>query len=211
MFGIGAVVFAVVMYNRQKARDLLHSEFEPIAEFSVGTYVLGLPAISSSQSGVRCMVTEDWFIFVNNRESPVDKVRRNAVSRVTVDIRSHMTQRLTATRILILIFAVTLKWLPPSGYGGIKYLILPALALGSRSIAFLARVTRSSMLEVLGSDFIRTAREKGLREGVVIGRHALRNALIRSSPCSVSTSGTISRDRFLPRRSSPGPVLVAMS
>ncbi len=80
--------------------------------------------------------------------------------------------------ILILIFAVTLKWLPPSGYGGIKYLILPALALGSRSIAFLARVTRSSMLEVLGGDFVRTARAKGLRERVVIGRHALRNALI---------------------------------
>lgn len=80
--------------------------------------------------------------------------------------------------ILILIFAVTLKWLPPSGYGGIKFLILPALALGSRSIAFLARVTRSSMLEVLGGDFVRTARAKGLRESVVIGRHALRNALI---------------------------------
>ena len=80
--------------------------------------------------------------------------------------------------ILILVFAVTLRWLPPSGYGGIEYLILPALALGSRSIAFLARVTRSSMLEVLGSDFVRTARAKGLRERVVIGRHALRNALI---------------------------------
>ena len=80
--------------------------------------------------------------------------------------------------ILILIFAINLKWLPPSGYGGIKYLILPALALGSRSIAFLARVTRSSMLEVLGSDFVRTARAKGLKEGIVVGRHALRNALI---------------------------------
>jgi ABC-type dipeptide/oligopeptide/nickel transport system permease component len=80
--------------------------------------------------------------------------------------------------ILILVFAVTLRWLPPSGYGGIKYLILPALALGSRSIAFLARVTRSSMLEVLGGDFVRTARAKGLRERVVIARHALRNALI---------------------------------
>ena len=80
--------------------------------------------------------------------------------------------------ILILIFAVTLKWLPPSGYGGIKYLILPALALGSRSIAFLARVTRSAMLDVLGSDFVRTARAKGLREQVVVMRHALRNALI---------------------------------
>ena len=80
--------------------------------------------------------------------------------------------------ILILLFAVILKWLPPSGYGGIKYLILPALALGSRSIAFLARVTRSAMLDVLGGDFVRTARAKGLKERVVVVRHALRNALI---------------------------------
>jgi ABC-type dipeptide/oligopeptide/nickel transport system permease component len=79
--------------------------------------------------------------------------------------------------ILILVFAVSLRWLPPSGFGRIEYLILPALALGTRSIAFLARMTRSAMLEVLGSDFIRTARAKGLRERVVLGRHALRNAL----------------------------------
>lgn len=80
--------------------------------------------------------------------------------------------------ILILIFAIQLRWLPPSGYGGIRYLILPALALGSRSIAFLARVTRSAMLDVLGGDFVRTARAKGLRERSVVIRHALRNALI---------------------------------
>jgi peptide/nickel transport system permease protein/oligopeptide transport system permease protein len=80
--------------------------------------------------------------------------------------------------IFILIFAVTLRWLPPSGFGRIEYLILPALALGTRSIAFLARMTRSAMLEVLGSDFVRTARAKGLRERVVLARHALRNALI---------------------------------
>jgi ABC-type dipeptide/oligopeptide/nickel transport system permease component len=80
--------------------------------------------------------------------------------------------------ILILIFAIQLRWFPPSGYGGIKYIILPALALGSRSIAFLARVTRSAMLDVLGGDFVRTARAKGLRERTVIVRHALRNALI---------------------------------
>jgi ABC-type dipeptide/oligopeptide/nickel transport system permease component len=80
--------------------------------------------------------------------------------------------------ILILVFAVILKWLPPSGYGGIKYLILPAFALGSRSIAFLARVTRSAMLDVLSGDFVRTARAKGLKERVVVVRHALRNALI---------------------------------
>jgi ABC-type dipeptide/oligopeptide/nickel transport system permease component len=80
--------------------------------------------------------------------------------------------------ILILLFAVTLRWLPPSGYGGIKFLILPALALGSRSIAFLARMTRSAMLDVLGGEFVRTARAKGLRERAVIMKHALRNALI---------------------------------
>lgn len=80
--------------------------------------------------------------------------------------------------VLILVFAVMLRWLPPSGYGGIAFLILPALALGSRSIAFLARVTRSSMLEVLGSDFVRTARAKGATGWTVLTRHALRNALI---------------------------------
>ncbi len=80
--------------------------------------------------------------------------------------------------ILILVFAVTLRWLPPSGFGRLEYLVLPALALGTRSIAFLARITRSAMLEVLNSDFIRTARAKGLRERGVLSRHALRNAQI---------------------------------
>jgi len=80
--------------------------------------------------------------------------------------------------LLILLFAVTLRWLPPSGYGGPEYLVLPALALGMRSIAFLARMTRSSMLDTLSSDFVRTARAKGLRERTVVIRHALRAALI---------------------------------
>jgi ABC-type dipeptide/oligopeptide/nickel transport system permease component len=80
--------------------------------------------------------------------------------------------------LLILLFAVTLRWLPASGYGRVEFLVLPALALGSRSIAYLARVTRSAMLEVLGADFVRTARAKGLRARTVITRHALRNALI---------------------------------
>ncbi len=80
--------------------------------------------------------------------------------------------------LFILLFAVQLRWLPASGYGGLKYLVLPALALGMRSIAFLARVTRSAMLEVLNSDFVRTARAKGLGERTVTLRHGLRNALI---------------------------------
>jgi ABC-type dipeptide/oligopeptide/nickel transport system permease component len=80
--------------------------------------------------------------------------------------------------LLILLFAVTLHWLPPSGFGGVRYLVLPAIALGMRSIAFLARMTRSSMLDSLGADYVRTARAKGLGERVVVWRHALRNALI---------------------------------
>jgi ABC-type dipeptide/oligopeptide/nickel transport system permease component len=80
--------------------------------------------------------------------------------------------------LLILLFAVTLKWLPPSGYGGLRFLILPALTLGMRSIAFLARMTRSAMLDALSADFVRTARAKGLTEWTVTMKHALRNALI---------------------------------
>ena len=80
--------------------------------------------------------------------------------------------------LLILLFAVTLQWLPPSGFGGARYLVLPAIALGMRSIAFLARMTRSAMLDALGADYVRTARAKGLAERLVVGRHALRNALI---------------------------------
>lgn len=80
--------------------------------------------------------------------------------------------------LLILLFAVTLRWLPPSGYGSLRFLILPALTLGMRSIAFLARMTRSAMLDALNADFVRSARAKGLSERVVTLRHALRNALI---------------------------------
>jgi peptide/nickel transport system permease protein/oligopeptide transport system permease protein len=80
--------------------------------------------------------------------------------------------------LLILLFAVTLRWLPPSGYGSLRFLALPALTLGMRSIAFQARMTRSAMLDALSADFVRTARAKGLSEWIVTAKHALRNALI---------------------------------
>lgn len=80
--------------------------------------------------------------------------------------------------LLILLFAVTLQWLPPSGSGGLAFLVLPALTLGTRSIAFLARMTRGAMLDVLPADYVRTARAKGVPERGVVGRHALRNALL---------------------------------
>lgn len=80
--------------------------------------------------------------------------------------------------ILIFIFSVGLKLLPPTGHGGIKYLILPALALGLPRVGKIARITRSSLLEVVGQDYVRTARSKGITERDVVINHSLRNALI---------------------------------
>ncbi len=79
---------------------------------------------------------------------------------------------------LILLFGVHLGWLPSAGWRGPTYLILPALTLATGPTAFFAQVVRASMLEVLSMDYIRTARAKGLRETLLVRRHALRNALI---------------------------------
>jgi peptide/nickel transport system permease protein len=80
--------------------------------------------------------------------------------------------------LLIVFFAVTLGWLPASGRGTPYHLIMPSIALGAGAAALIARITRSSMLESLNQDYVRTARAKGLSENVVILGHALRNALI---------------------------------
>lgn len=79
---------------------------------------------------------------------------------------------------LIMIFSLHLGWLPTSGRGTLAHLVMPALALGLSLMAMFARLTRSVMLEVLSLDYIRTARAKGLREFLVIGKHALKNAMI---------------------------------
>ena len=80
--------------------------------------------------------------------------------------------------ILILFFALRLGWLPVSGSGTFAHLVLPAMTMGSALAAILTRMIRTSMLEELGQDYIRTARAKGLAERVVVYRHALRNAMI---------------------------------
>ena len=80
--------------------------------------------------------------------------------------------------LLILFFSVSLGWLPASGRGTPAHLVMPAIALGASGAALIARITRSSMLESLNQDYVRTARAKGLGEQVVVIRHALRNALI---------------------------------
>jgi peptide/nickel transport system permease protein len=79
---------------------------------------------------------------------------------------------------LIILFGVVWKILPPSGIGTWKHLVLPSITLGIYSAAIIARVLRSSLLEVLGQDYIRTAHAKGLQNWVVVWKHAVRNAAI---------------------------------
>jgi len=79
---------------------------------------------------------------------------------------------------LMLLFALALGWLPVAGWGTWRHLILPAFTLGTFYAAYVARLTRAGMLEVIGQDFIRTARAKGLHESAVVLRHALPSAIL---------------------------------
>jgi peptide/nickel transport system permease protein len=80
--------------------------------------------------------------------------------------------------LLILFFSVQLNWLPTSGRGGFQHMILPSVTLAALSTARYARLTRSTMLDVLGQDYIRTAKAKGLAGQIILWRHALKNASI---------------------------------
>ncbi|MGH2404157.1 MAG: ABC transporter permease, partial [bacterium] len=80
--------------------------------------------------------------------------------------------------LLIFLFSLKLGWLPATGQGGLERLLMPAFTLGYLASAVIARLVRSSMLEVLRQDYVRTARAKGLADRLVIYRHALKNALI---------------------------------
>jgi peptide/nickel transport system permease protein len=106
------------------------------------------------------------------RNSPIDHI-----SRVVALLGASMPSFWVAY-LLILLFAVKLKLLPVAGKGSWEHLVLPSATLGLAACASLMRLTRSEMLEVLGQDYIRTSRAKGLGPRAVVLRHALRNALI---------------------------------
>jgi len=100
--------------------------------------------------------------------------------------------------ILLIVFSLNLGWFPINGvgsgfWGGLHHILLPALTLALLKSAFLGRLTRTSLLEVLGRDYVRTARAKGAREGRVIYRHGLRNALLPlSTGIGISILATLS-------------------
>jgi oligopeptide transport system permease protein len=80
--------------------------------------------------------------------------------------------------LLVIVLSLTLYWLPPARWGDLSHLVLPAFTLSALYTAYIARLTRSGLVEVLRSDYIRTARAKGLREGVILVRHALRGSIL---------------------------------
>ena len=111
----------------------------------------------------------------------VSAVRRNSLLDYVSTIVALLGQSMPTFWLgimLILLFSVQLQWLPSSGRGDLRHLVLPAITLGLFTTARITRLTRSGMLEVLGQDYIRTARAKGVSNPPVVWKHALKNAAI---------------------------------
>ncbi|HEX5815368.1 MAG TPA: nickel ABC transporter permease [Methylomirabilota bacterium] len=111
----------------------------------------------------------------------VSAVRRNSVLDYVATVVALLGQSMPTFWLgimLILFFSVQLQWLPSSGRGGLRHLVLPAITLGLFTTARITRLTRSGMLEVLNQDYIRTARAKGVANPPVVWKHALKNAAI---------------------------------
>jgi peptide/nickel transport system permease protein len=93
--------------------------------------------------------------------------------------------------VLIMLFAVHMQWLPSSGMGTWKHLVLPSLTLAAAFLAYVSLLVRNGMIETLSQDYIRTAKAKGLRQRTVVFRHALRNALIPVVSVTALNTGTL--------------------
>ena len=144
------------------------STIESIGDRSVNTFKLGLAALvfaigASVPLGI---------IAALRRGKPVDWLAR------LLAVIGQATPSFWLGLMMIFFFAVRLGWFPTGGATGFKSLILPAISLGLLEMAAIMRLTRSGMIEVMDTDFIRTARAKGLNERVVIVRHAVRHALL---------------------------------
>jgi peptide/nickel transport system permease protein len=150
-----------IFYHRSVA-SLIMSRLP--ATLTLGLIAMGVSMVISIPAGVYAAVKRDKW--------------QDGISKVFA-ILGQSAPAFWLGIVLILIFSVQLEWLPSGGReGGISYYVLPALTLATFPTAGFLRLTRSAMLDVLGSDYVRLARIKGLSEAKVIWKHALRNALI---------------------------------
>ena len=147
----------------QSVRDVIGPAIPITLELSVAAFLIG-PTIGIALGLLGAVRRNTWLDYVSS-----------GVATLGVSIPGYV-----AVSALIVIFGVTLRWLPVQGWHGLFSVsaIIPVLALALEPLAVFARFTRSSALEVLGSDFIRTSRARGLRERTVVLRHVMKNALI---------------------------------
>lgn len=148
-------------YKDAQASTLIKDRIPQTGELAVGAMIIAL--LISLPAGV---------ISAIHKGQMIDNVSQ-IISLLGVSMPSFWLGYL-----LIIAFALHLDLFPIAGVGGLKHLVLPALTLGTAMAAIITRLLRSSMLEILDKDYIRTARSKGLSERIVVYKHALRNALI---------------------------------
>lgn len=161
-------------------KGILHGDFGPSYKYT-GKTVNEFIETGFPVSGKLGLVTIIFVLLAANPLGILAAVKNGkwqdmavmAVATIGITIPSFVI-----ASILVHFFAYRLNWLPAFGLDSWKGYILPVVALGGYSVSYLARLTRSSLLEVMGQDYIRTARAKGLSECKVITRHVLRNALL---------------------------------
>ncbi len=142
------------------------------------THELGLTIPATVELTLAAMAIA---VFIGVGAGTIAAVRRNSIfdySSMVVALMGVCTPSFWLGLMLMLVFAVKLDLFPTTGRGGLDHLVLPAVTLGAGAAAIIARVTRSSMLEVLNMDYIRTAHAKGLTTQTVVLRHAVKNAFI---------------------------------
>ncbi len=148
-------------FRKEKVTDVLFTRFKSTAKLAAFSYLLAI--VIGVPFGIIAAI---------KRGKPTDSFIMGAA------IFGISAPSFWVAIFLQILFGITLKWLPISGFKGPSYYILPAFALGTRYMASIARITRTSMLDVIGQDYIRTAKAKGIDKFIVILRHALKNALI---------------------------------
>lgn len=140
--------------------------------------IIGITLPKTLQLGLFAVI---WSLLIGVSTGIIAAIRQNtkwdytcmAIAMIGISVPSFVLGPL-----LILIFALTFHWFPAGGWGSFNHIVLPGITLGTVYAAYIARLTRAGMLEIIRSDFIRTARAKGLKESYIIWRHAMKGGLI---------------------------------
>jgi len=164
--------------------DILRGDFGPSfvnKDFSVNELI----ALSLPNSIILGLVALSIAVVLGVATGTISALKQNTpvdYSFMSVAVTGISVPNFVVGPVLMLVFAVTLRWLPTSGWidgrNGLKTLIMPAVTLSLAQFAYIARLTRASMLETLRSDYIRTARAKGLSTAVIIFKHAFKGACL---------------------------------